>query len=121
MKLIPSEHQIQSTFFESCAWRARRDVRWSCVFAIPNGGLRHIAVGRRLKKEGVRSGVPDVFVAVPSGGKHGLFIEFKQPGNRMTAAQKIWKEMLWGQGYHVDVCFSAEEGVQLVESYLGER
>jgi hypothetical protein len=120
VKLIPSEHQIQCAFFEHCTWKAQSDSRWAKIFAIPNGGLRHIAVARRLKKEGMKSGVPDVFVAVPSGGKHGLFIEFKQPGNRMSAAQKIWKEMLWGSGYHFDVCYSAEEGVKLVETYLGE-
>lgn len=114
-----TEHDIQSTFFSFCEWRAQKDPRWGCIFAIPNGGKRHIFTARKMKKEGVKAGVPDVFVAVPSGTKHGLFIEFKAKGNKPTAKQVEWREKLTRRGYHVDVCYSADEAIELVEDYLG--
>ena len=45
------------------------------LFAIPNGGERNIIVAARMKKEGVRAGVPDLFLAAPKGGFHGLLTE----------------------------------------------
>ena len=47
------------------------------LFAIPNGGQRHPATARRLKREGVLPGIPDLFLAVPRLHYGGLFIEVK--------------------------------------------
>jgi len=43
-------------------------------FAIPNGGLRNIKVAAKLKQEGVKAGVADLFVALSNGKYHGLFM-----------------------------------------------
>lgn len=32
------------------------------IYAVPNGGNRHIATAVRLKKEGVKAGVPDLHI-----------------------------------------------------------
>ena len=42
-----------------------RHPQLALIFAIPNGGKRHIGTARKLKAEGVRSGVPDIFLACP--------------------------------------------------------
>ena len=42
-----------------------------CLFAIPNGGARHIGTAIKLKSEGVTAGVSDLFLMIPSGQKHG--------------------------------------------------
>lgn len=38
---------------------------WPLLFAIPDGGRRDAVTGAHLKAEGVRAGVPDMFLAVP--------------------------------------------------------
>lgn len=50
------------------------------LFHIPNGGKRTKIEASRLKAMGVLPGVPDLFLALPSGGYHGMFIEVKKPG-----------------------------------------
>src|SRR5690606_12582346 len=40
------------------------------LFAIPNGGARNPVTGATLKAEGVRRGVPDLFLAVPRINRH---------------------------------------------------
>lgn len=75
------------------------------LFAIPNGGARDQITGAMLKAEGVRAGVPDLFLAVPRGRYHGLFIEMKQTtGGRVSDAQRTMHELLITQGYAVEVC-----------------
>lgn len=112
--LDPSEHQIQ------CAWFAW----WNHTFdpalawAIPNGGLRHIGVAQKLKAEGVRSGVPDVFIAMPVRNYHGLFLEFKTPKGVLSVTQKLYAQKLVEQGYQVKTVRSVDEAIQTTLEYL---
>ena len=50
------------------------------MFHIPNGGKRTKIEASRLKAMGVLPAVPDLFLALPLGGYHGMFIEVKRPG-----------------------------------------
>lgn len=88
------------------------------MFAIPNGGHRHIAVATKLKREGVKSGVPDVCLPVPRRSYHGLFIEMKFNKNKPSAKQKDWIEALSEQGYFVRVCYSWQEASECIVDYL---
>ena len=54
------------------------------LFHIPNGGKRNITTAKRLKAEGVKAGVPDLFLPVSRGGFFGLFIEMKVGKNKTT-------------------------------------
>ena len=38
------------------------------LYAVPNGGYRNAREAARFKAEGVRSGVPDLCLAVSNGG-----------------------------------------------------
>ena len=63
MKLLPaSEHQLQASLCEYLAHALRPDCY---VYAVPNGGARHIRVAVKLKAEGVRRGVPDLHIMMP--------------------------------------------------------
>lgn len=89
------------------------------LFAIPNGGHRHPAEAARLKLEGVRAGVPDLFLPVPAGGKHGLFIEMKrEKGGRLSPEQKDWLTFLQAQGYEAQCCAGYFEAMSVVFAYL---
>lgn len=89
------------------------------LFAIPNGGHRNIIVASKLKSEGVRPGVPDLFLAVSRHGIHGLFIEMKKPkGGRVSQKQFETMELLAEQGYKWAVCHGWIEAKRTIESYL---
>lgn len=89
------------------------------LFAIPNGGERNVIVAARLKAEGVRAGVPDLFLACAHSTYHGLFIEMKKPkGGRVSDNQKSFIELLKERGYATAVCRGWSEARSAIESYL---
>ena len=72
-----------------------------------------------MKAEGVRAGVPDMFLATPRGGYIGLFIELKKPkGGRVSKAQSELLKELAAQGYKTCVCCGWVEARATIESYL---
>ncbi|MCK5346358.1 MAG: VRR-NUC domain-containing protein, partial [Candidatus Heimdallarchaeota archaeon] len=77
MKRNNEEHQIQVGLFQWIDLQMNVYPALKNAFAIPNGGSRNDIEAKNLKNEGVRSGVPDVCLAYPSNGFHGLFIEHK--------------------------------------------
>ena len=89
------------------------------LFAIPNGGQRNIIVASKLKAEGVRAGIPDLFLAVPRRNAHGLFIEMKKAkGGRTSEKQNAALDMLAEQGYTWAVCHGWTEAKKCIEGYL---
>lgn len=90
------------------------------LFAIPNGGLRNAITAARLKDEGVRAGVPDLFLAYPGKyGGRGLFIEMKkQNGGRLSNMQSSMLYNLASVGFHVAVCHGWIEAKYAIEAYL---
>jgi hypothetical protein len=89
------------------------------LFAIPNGGARHIATAVRMKKEGVRCGVPDLMLAAPSKGSYGLFIELKAgKTGRVSEAQERMINLLNAHGYRADVCRSFDQTINTITDYL---
>ncbi len=115
----PSEHAIQSAFFEEARLRANSSSAWGMLYAIPNGGVRHRKTAADLKAEGVKSGVPDVHLPVPIGKRHGLYLEFKRHDGRLGDDQRAWINMLRSYGYAVAVVDTPERAVATVLSYLG--
>lgn len=109
-----SEHQIQKAYFD---WARLHPVARR-AYAIPNGGHRHIAVASKLKAEGVRKGVLDACVPTPSGGAHGLYIEFKAGRNHLTPEQVEEAAALVRDGYAVAVCWDAMSAIGITEAYL---
>lgn len=117
-KSMPSEHAEQSALI---AWYDRTFAD-RLLFAIPNGGQRHAAIGLKMKLEGVRPGVPDCFLPVPTAQYHGLFIEMKrQKGGRVSPEQKDWLEHLNNAGYKAVVCRGFLEAKAVIEGYLDAR
>jgi hypothetical protein len=115
-KTAASEHLEQAALFQ---WLAEK-YPYALAFAIPNGGLRNVKVALKLKAEGVKPGVPDLFIAEPRGANHGLFIEMKKShGGRMTKEQAKWQELLRKRGYCVEVCYGFKAAQDMVDMYLG--
>ncbi|KVP17438.1 hypothetical protein WJ84_03635 [Burkholderia ubonensis] len=89
---------------------------------IPNGGYRKNAFeGWRLKEQGVRAGVSDLFLPVARGGFFGLWIEFKAaPPNDAAVSdkQKEWVELMQAQGYSAHVCLGVAAAMKVLAEYL---
>lgn len=88
------------------------------MFHIPNGGSRNKIEAANLKKQGVKAGVPDLFLPVARGKYHGLFIEMKYGKNKPTVNQNLWLRKLSEQGYAVAVCYGFLEASQKIVNYL---
>ena len=85
---------------------------------IPNGGSRNKQEAANLKKQGVKSGVPDICLPVPRGKYHGLYIEMKAGKNKATDNQSKWLEALNNQGYVAVVCVGCAQAVEVITKYL---
>ena len=114
-----SEHQHQVTLFEWIDWHANLDPRLRNAFAVPNGGKRDKATAARLKAEGVKAGVLDVFLLWPAGGYGFLAIEMKAKKNVMSTEQLEWAAKLSAANGKVMVCYSADEAIGTIKLYLG--
>jgi hypothetical protein len=101
---IPSEHQEQVALFQWAKAMEPQYPELALLFAVPNAGNRHIGYARKMKAEGLKSGVPDLFLPTPRGTSHGLFIELKRlSGGQVSATQKQWLTELAQQGYQTVV------------------
>ena len=113
-----SEHDEQCALFEWADIAKQKYPELSLLFAIPNGGKRDIQVARKLKAEGVRAGVPDIFLPVPRKNYHGLFIELKYQRGRATQNQLRWLHVLMNYGYNCKICYGWEHAKHTITQYL---
>ncbi len=89
-------------------------------YAVPNGGKRNILEGSRLKRCGVRAGVPDLCIPIPHPPYHGLYIELKREnGGTLSPYQTAWIEWLNAHGYCARVARGAEAAKKIICEYMG--
>lgn len=113
-----TEHIEQSRFFAVLRRMEPLYPQVRGAFAIPNGFLDTKSKRIRATREGVLSGVPDVFIPWPTGGFHGLFLEFKKPGGRVTQAQEEYLNLMRSRGYKAQVVFGLREALEALKEYL---
>lgn len=115
-----SEADEQTKVMEWAALNVRRfpALRW--LHHIPNGGSRNVLEAVKLKRMGVKPGVPDLCLPFPSNGYHGLYIEMKSEKGRTTACQSEWIGWLDRNGYRAVVCHGALSAIYELEKYLTE-
>jgi hypothetical protein len=111
------------------------ELKW--LHAIPNGGSRgddersRAIRGANLKAEGVKAGVPDIFLPVPRYKQSeadsqvmqieycGLYIEMKKPGvNKASKEQLEFKEFIQKNRYGWILCDNWITAVANIEAYL---
>jgi hypothetical protein len=123
------EHDEQVALFYWAELNKSKIPALELLMAIPNGAYYggHWSTAKKMKDEGVKKGVPDVFLPVPmtyvSEGqvtdmKAGLWIEMKAGKNKPSDEQKWWIENLQEMGYRVEVCYSSQEAIDIINEYL---
>ena len=112
MKHLESDLQI------ACVKWFRLQYGNKLLFAIPNGEKRNVITATILKRQGVLSGIPDLFLAEPNKIYSGLFIEMKSDKGKLTRNQTDMIFMLKQNNYDVAVCNSFESFKGAVEDYI---
>jgi hypothetical protein len=123
-----TEHALQSAVF---CWShlAETKLRFpeldtALMFAIPNGGARGDSAksrairGGQLKAEGVKDGVPDIFLSVAKGGFFGFYIEMKVRGKKPSKNQIEFKELVEPRGYKWAYYDDWEKAVEAIIAYM---
>lgn len=118
------EDAEQAALFGWAAFHPR--LKW--MHAIPNGA--HLAGSQkqraaqmsRLKNQGLKTGVLDVFLPVASQGFHGLYIEMKRRKksgqSRISKDQREFADAMMAEGYAVAICYGADEAIQAIKEYV---
>jgi hypothetical protein len=120
---MPTPEQIATSGTENAhqtalfAWAADKpELQW--LHHIPNGGHRNKIEAARLKAAGVKSGVWDLFLPVPVGNYHGLYIEMKVGTNALTKQQSEFLEHLKANNYKHEVCYDWKQARDCIIDYL---
>lgn len=116
---LDEEHEEQKCLMEWAESQKQKYPPLRALFAVPNGGHRHITIAKRMKAEGVKRGVPDLVLPFPFNGYMGMFLEMKKRvGGEVSKEQKEWREMLTGYGYCVVVAAGWEVAKDAIIEYL---
>lgn len=84
------------------------DFKGEVFFHTPNGGLRQKATAVKLKREGVKAGVPDVFIL-----SLNAVVELKVGINKPTLAQLAWLNKFKQYGFAAYWVNSLDEFIEL--------
>lgn len=118
---VDREGLEQTAFFN---WlRVRYPQAHAAAFHPPNGGSR-VGGGRegaRLKAQGVKAGVCDIFIELARGGYYGFRCEFKATPPHdasVQPSQRAWLDLENTQGYYAVLCTGLDALIAEVEWYL---
>ena len=91
---VPTESVEQQLLFRWARFYVSKYPELALLYHIPNGGSRRKSEAGRFKAEGVKAGVPDLFLPAARENFHGLYIEIflsTPSGWRATRAFQIKK------------------------------
>lgn len=114
------EQQMVICWSQQAAIR-RKYPELKLLYHVPNERKCSAQEGARLKRMGVKSGVPDLCLPVARGNAHGLYIEMKTKTGKLSDTQRWWQAELTGQDYVSAVCYGWEQAVKVLTDYLGGK
>lgn len=125
------EHQVQAEVIAKVDGELVHkypELRW--LFAVPNGGDRNLFVAKKMKAEGVRRGVCDLWLPVRRAGYVGWVREMKAEAERADGAgverrrptpdQEDWLMHLESEGWDTGICYTAAETLRELVMYLDQ-
>jgi hypothetical protein len=119
MKLKSEEEYLHIACF---TWVKLNEKQYPCLklaFHPANGGSRNIIEAVKLKKMGVRAGVPDFMLPCirEVGWKAGLAIEFKSKTGTMSQPQTGYMDLLAKAGWVCYVIRDLQKFIEAVSEY----
>lgn len=118
-----SEYEIQRDYFHWVEMCRNWHPAMALIHHIPNGNAYSVGHGQKLKKMGLKPGIPDVFIPWRRPNKHqggygGCYLEFKTLRGALSLAQKSIRPLLEEAGYRVEVVRSVSEAINVTIDYL---
>lgn len=112
MRFLESELQIQCVEWFKIKYPKK------LIFSIPNGAKKSLLTALRMRREGLLSGVPDLFIPEPFRNFSGLFIEMKSKYGKLSSNQKDVIQKLRERNYAVYVCNSFSQFEKSICEYF---
>jgi len=117
IKHTEANYQQQVVEWARWAHRSGKYPNLDLLHCSLNGVKLSALQATKSKQQGMLSGVPDLFLPVPVGGYHGLFIEMKSDKGRLSTNQTWFLHKVELLGYKIAVCYSADEAIKTIENY----
>lgn len=120
MRIKNSEANEQSAFFQYA--EHVKELKW--MHSSLNGAMLYGTEKQRaiqwnkLKAQGAKKGVHDIFLPKARGVYFGMFVEMKFGKNKMTAEQIEYAKDLAADGYCMFICYNSGEAIDAVKMYL---
>tara|TARA_R110000744_G_scaffold61057_1_gene126345 strand:- start:430 stop:774 length:345 start_codon:yes stop_codon:yes gene_type:complete len=105
------EHQIQKAIAQYL------NLLGLCWWAVPNGGRRNIGTAKKLKAEGVKSGIPDITL-IYKGKYYGIEVKkpkTETPKGSLSSNQKARIAEIERSGGVVGVAYSVVDVEKLLQ------
>ena len=95
-------------------------VTYKLLLTAPSGGSVQMSSwkGAELRDLGYRAGTPDLLIFKARGVYHGLHIEMKIKGGRVSPQQKEWIKEATEEGYKAVAVWSLEEAKKVIDDYM---
>ena len=107
-----TEDAVHAALVQHLKLRAAPGVVW---FHPANGGIRHIATAARMKRLGVRPGVPDLALIIAG---RPYFLELKRAkGGRLSNDQRAMHDELRAAGAVVAVANGLDDALEVLGSW----
>lgn len=89
------------------------------LFHIRNGGsIKSAREGLKFKRMGVRKGIPDLFLSLPTDTYHGMYIELKKKGGKPSPEQLDNCRHFRIVGYEFEIIDDFDVFVKIVKLYM---
>jgi hypothetical protein len=90
-------------------------------FSIPNGGARHRLVAIKLKMEGAKAGVADMFWMISNKNWKGLFVEVKIEKGSQQPNQKAFQQIALAHGYYYTIVRRLDDCIELLRKFKADE
>ncbi len=115
---VPTEAQEQEALFRWADFAVGKYPEVKFLYHIPNEGKRSVYNGAAMRRQGLKSGVPDLCLPVSNGKYHALYIELKRKGEKPSLQQQNWIDWLNMYGNRAVWCQGWETAAKEIERYL---
>ncbi len=110
--IAPYESDIQAAAFEymKTLRLPNGHALWDYAYAVPNGAMlagdsaQRARMMNSMKRQGLKTGVSDIVIALPLDGFHGAYIEVKRNAKSpISDEQKAWSALMKSVGYYTRI------------------
>lgn len=115
-----SETQLVHAFMDWVHWKSNSEPLYSYMHHIVNEGKRSYTTSKLLKRAGMKSGLPDYNLPLPTARYAGLYIEFKTETGKLSSHQISWIMKLRAVGHLVIVARTLSDAQYITEEHIAQ-